>query len=53
MSLGLVLTIIFTVLKLTGYIDWSWFQVMIPVIIELVVTFLVVIFVFVTGRKVF
>ena len=37
MSVGIVLSIIFTVLKLTGYIGWTWPQVLIPFFIELVV----------------
>ncbi|BCP41397.1 hypothetical protein MINTMi27_14900 [Mycobacterium intracellulare] len=34
MSIGVVLTIIFVVLKLLHDIDWSWWLVMLPVIIE-------------------
>jgi hypothetical protein len=36
MSLGIWLTIIFMVLKLTHYIDWSWWWVLLPVILEAV-----------------
>ena len=34
MTLGLLLTLIFLVLKLTGNISWNWFIVFLPVIIE-------------------
>lgn len=29
-----ILTIVFIVLKLTGYIDWTWVQVCMPIIIS-------------------
>ena len=34
-----VLTLIFITLKLTGYIDWSWFYVLLPTIISLSIVF--------------
>lgn len=34
MSLGVVLTIIFVVLKLTHEIGWSWWLVLLPILIE-------------------
>lgn len=34
MSLGLLLTIIFLVLQLTHNIDWTWWQICLPVFIE-------------------
>ncbi len=39
MSIGLLLSIIFMVLKLTGNIDWNWFIVLLPVIIEFILSF--------------
>ena len=43
-----ILTLIFITLKLTGYIDWSWWWVLgptwIPLVILLVVVFLVAFF---------
>ncbi len=38
MTLGLILSIIFMVLKLTGNIGWSWFLVFLPVFIEFVIS---------------
>jgi hypothetical protein len=38
MTLGLLLTLIFLVLKLTGNISWNWFIVFLPVIIEFVLS---------------
>jgi hypothetical protein len=38
MTIGLILTLIFLVLKLTGYINWSWFLVCLPVMIEFIVS---------------
>lgn len=35
MSIGVLLTIIFTVLKLTGFVGWTWPGVFIPLFIEL------------------
>lgn len=34
MSMGLLLSIIFMILKLTGYISWNWGIVFLPAIIE-------------------
>jgi len=33
MNFSTLLTLIFIVLKLTGYIDWSWWLVMMPMIV--------------------
>lgn len=41
MTLFTVLTLIFTVLKLTGYIAWGWFYVVLPSIIHLVLYVLI------------
>ena len=35
MSVGLVLAMIFAVLKLTHHVAWNWNQVLLPVYIEL------------------
>lgn len=35
MSIGVVLTIIFAVLKLTGFVAWTWPGVFVPLFIEL------------------
>ena len=32
-----LLTIVFIVLKLTGYIDWSWFWVLSPILIPIII----------------
>ena len=34
--MGLTLTIVFIILKAVGVIAWSWFLVLVPVIIEVV-----------------
>ena len=34
------LTLIFIVLKLTAYVDWSWWVVISPLLIEIVIGFL-------------
>ncbi len=39
-----LITIIFIILKLTGLIDWSWFYVFVPTIID--ISILVSIFIF-------
>ena len=38
MTIGLLLTLIFLVLKLTGNISWNWFLVFLPVIIEFIIS---------------
>ncbi len=38
MTIGLILSVIFMVLKLTGNIDWNWFLIFLPVIIEFVLS---------------
>jgi len=35
-----VLTIVFIILKLTEYIDWSWFWVLSPILIEFIIIFI-------------
>jgi hypothetical protein len=39
MTIGLLLTVIFLILKLTGNINWNWAIVFLPVIVEFVVSF--------------
>lgn len=34
MSIGVVLTIIFVVLQLTHVIDWAWWQIVLPALVE-------------------
>ena len=36
MGFSILLTLIFIVLKLTGNIDWSWWMVMMPMIVEFI-----------------
>lgn len=40
-----LLTILFIGLKLTGYIDWSWFWVLSPIIIPTIIIVLIGLFV--------
>lgn len=53
--LVVLLTVLFIGLKLTGYIDWSWWWVLapvwIPVVLALVVISIVVLFGFIVTRK--
>jgi hypothetical protein len=37
-----LLTIVFITLKLTGYIDWSWWWVLAPIWIPIVITLLII-----------
>ena len=50
-----LLTVLFIGLKLTGYIDWSWWWVLapvwIPLVLALVVISIVVLFGFIVTRK--
>jgi hypothetical protein len=39
-----VLTLIFIVLKLVGFLAWSWFWVLSPIILELVIGFVMICF---------
>lgn len=47
-----VLTVVFIVLKLVGKIEWSWFLVLLPEIIAMVIYFAVVIPALITKRKI-
>lgn len=39
-----LLTILFVGLKLTGHIDWSWFFVILPTIVQMFITGVVVLY---------
>ena len=41
-----LLTIVFITLKLTGYIDWSWWWVLAPLWIPIVLIFAILTFIF-------
>lgn len=43
LSIAAVLTIIFVVLKLVGVITWSWWWVLSPLIIDIVVSIIIVV----------
>lgn len=43
LSFGVVLAMLFVVLKLTGVISWSWFWVLSPIIIQFGLILLVII----------
>ena len=43
LGLGTVLTAIFVVLKLVGTIDWSWWWVLSPILIEIGLTIIILI----------
>ena len=47
-----VLTVAFIVLKLTGFIDWSWWWVLSPmlIVIGLVVAFWIIVYLFVKRK---
>jgi len=47
-----VLTVVFIVLKLMGKIEWSWFLVLLPEIIAMVIYFVVAIPALITKRKI-
>lgn len=44
-----LLTIVFIVLKLTGYIDWSWFWVLSPLLAPVIIIFTVMFIIFALG----
>ena len=46
-----VLEIIFIVLKLVGVIDWSWWVVLIPLWIDLGMSFILVLIVFIISKS--
>ena len=52
MGFAEVLTVVFIVLKLVGRIEWSWFLVLLPEIIAMVIYFAVVIPALIIKRKI-
>lgn len=47
---GTLLAILFIVLKLTGYIDWSWWWVLAPIWIPLAIVILIVVIALILAR---
>lgn len=47
----MMLTVLFIGLKLTGYIDWSWWWVLSPIIFSIVVTFVAIVIVAIDKEK--
>lgn len=45
-----ILTIVFTIAKITGYISWSWWLVLMPVTIQFVIALLLIGVGFYIGR---
>lgn len=47
-----LLTLIFITLKLTGYIDWSWWLVLAPLFIPVIIIFAILVIMLVMGARV-
>jgi Flp pilus assembly protein TadB len=47
-----LLTLIFITLKLTGYIDWSWWLVLMPLFIPVIIIFAILVIMLVMGARV-
>ena len=47
-----LLTLIFITLKLTGYIDWSWWLVLAPLFIPVIIIFTILVIMLVMGARV-
>jgi Flp pilus assembly protein TadB len=47
-----LLTLIFITLKLTGYIDWSWWLVLMPLFIPVIIIFTILVIMLVMGARV-
>ena len=47
-----LLTLIFITLKLTGYIDWSWWLVLLPLFIPVIIIFVILAIMFSLGARV-
>ena len=47
-----LLTLIFITLKLTGYIDWSWWLVLLPLFIPVIIIFTILAIMFALGARV-
>lgn len=46
-----LLTLIFITLKLTGYIDWSWWLVLLPLFIPVIIIFAILAIMFSLGAR--
>ena len=46
-----LLTLIFITLKLTGYIDWSWWLVLMPLFIPVIIIFAILAIMFSLGAR--
>ena len=47
-----LLTLIFITLKLTGYIDWSWWLVLMPLFVPVIIIFAILVIMLVMGARV-
>jgi hypothetical protein len=47
-----LLTLIFITLKLTGYIDWSWWLVLMPLFVPVIIIFTILVIMLVMGARV-
>lgn len=47
-----LLTLIFITLKLTGYIDWSWWLVLMPLFVPVIIIFAILVIMFALGARV-
>ena len=47
-----LLTLIFITLKLTGYIDWSWWLVLAPLFVPVIIIFTILVIMLVMGARV-
>jgi hypothetical protein len=52
MNFASLLTVLFIALKLTGYIDWNWFLVLLPILIVPILFLLFLFVAMVVGIKV-
>jgi|APGre2960657373_1045057.scaffolds.fasta_scaffold11641_7 hypothetical protein len=47
-----LLTLIFITLKLTGYIDWSWWLVLMPLFVPVIIIFTILVTMLLLGARV-
>ena len=47
-----LLTLFFITLKLTGYIDWSWWLVLMPLFVPVIIIFTILVIMLVMGARV-
>ena len=47
-----LLALIFITLKLTGYIDWSWWLVLMPLFLPVIIIFTILVIMLVMGARV-